>query len=429
MTTYLEEINWQAAESAILAVDPQLAKIIRDIPKAHSFKLLSVKYPFGTKVLHNTKMYLPNEYGVVHPLEEKYFPRDLINKLNYRFTPVWLILKGSMEVFSESAEQIMPTRFCRKGALLGLWQLFDPEPSMLVKKIWNLSSGARSIFMLPRISDAISHSRLKRDYGINTYPPKNLLAHKDLFRDLMKSSVTTKQNWNCEVIYFPREWIDAVENDPDFLTLKNYWLSVSWKQAASARNYLSFDMAREYFNRTISKRNLSPKAYILNTIRHLMAIGEGIFPGFVPAANHEDAGPIHAIQDAYINSYLLKKQAPIIMHPFHLNEEDEYKTVYYSLSLPTLYELAPQTKKLPSIMADIREIKMLMGIMDYYFKDSAVEYKFFHNEADRFDEILDSKTMPDYDENLTIYPKEYGEREFPYTSSFFRGCVMIRKKT
>lgn len=424
---HIEEVKWSTIRDEVALIDSKLATIIDLTKPSNKHTFIKARYPFGAKILHEGKLHLPTEAGKVVSIDHSEVPENFRKKLDYRFVPMGLIISKSVEVFFETDERVMPARFYGVGSIFGLWQLFDPTPSNMVKKIWNLSAGARSVFMLPMISDSASHTRLKRDYGISSYQPKTLRDHRELFVDINNHSKNVDP-WTCDVLFFTNEWITESDDDLTLLRLHKYWLSEAWDQSYHCRNYMTFDAARENFAKEVSKRHLKPKPHILSTIKHLMTIGEGIFPGFVPACNSEEAAPVHAIQDAYVNSYLLKQQAPILMHPYNLSKNGAYQSAYYSLALATLLDSAPNPKASSCIMADLRELKMLMDVMMNYYSESPASYEFFHAEEDRFGDISNTINMPKYDEKLLIYPPQYGERKFPHNSAFLRGCVRISLK-
>jgi hypothetical protein len=320
----------------------------------------------------------------------------------------------------------MPSKLFDTGTMFGLWEAYDPAPSEFVKKVWNLTAGARTTFMLAKISDAVSHDRLRRDYAIHAYLPRGLLDHYKIFMELAHKNDEQENDWYCDILFFVDKWLENKEDSISSLQLHKYWLEEAWRQSFNCRNQMSYDVAWEEFSKEVTRRNYKPRAYI-NTIKHLLTLGEGIYPGFIPALPNEVAVPVHLIQDAYMKGYLLKKYAPIIMTPYHLRNKGEF--VYYSLSLPTQLEYAPQAKNSPSIMTDMRELKMLMQILQESIKEKTVSYEFFHSEADRFGEIRPSSELPEEDARLTTMPSGYDihNKWFCDNSPFWRGCIRIQR--
>lgn len=419
----LEELCWDNVKEEVWKANPELSAILEQFPTKHGF--IKAKYLFGEKILDQGTIHLPTQNGETLPLDSPQVPESIRKKLEYSYVPLGLILSRSVEVYFETEDRVMPSKLFAAGSTFGLWEAFDPPPSDLIKKVWNLSAGARSIFLLPKISDNVGHNRLKRDYGILAYPPKKLLFQHNVFSDLARY-IPSENKWYCDILFFSKEWLEEHEDDLNCLKLKKYWLQEAWRQSFNCRNQMSYDVAWEEFSREVTRRNWKPRPYIINTLKHLMAISEGTFPGFVSSGNSEIAAPIHLLQEAYMKTYMLKQYAPIIMHPHHLKNPDT--PVYYSLYLPTLLEYAPQAKNPRSIMTDMREIKMLAEVLVASKRTQGVTYDFFHSEADRFSEIRSAIDMFQEDPHLSDYPKKYGSLKCALNSPFLRGCIRISLK-
>lgn len=419
----IEELPWEKVKDEIWQANPSLASILEQFEPKYTF--IKARYHFGDKILNQGVIHLPTADGSMIPLNSDQVPESIRKKLSYSYVPLALILTRSVEVYFETEDRVMPSKLFATGTTFGLWEAFDPPPSEFVRKVWNLSAGARSVFMLPKIADGIAHARLKRDYGITAYPPKKLLFQNKVFTDLAHHT-PKKDTWYCDVLFFCNKWLEEHEENLSCVKLHKYWIHEAWKQSFNCRNQMSYDVAWEAFSKEVTRRNWKPRPYIINTIKHLMAIGEGIFPGFAPAGDSEVAAPIGLIQEAYMKSYMLKQYVPTIMQPHHLKDSD--KPVYYSLYLPTLLEYAPQADNARSIMADMRELKMLMKVLLASTNTNEVSYDFFHCDDDQFSEIRNSREMPDEDKNLVDYPKKYGKLGFADNSPFLRGCVRISRK-
>ncbi len=421
----IQELSWDKVRKDVIEANPTLADIIDkfDPPKEYTF--LKARYLFGDRILNEGVMHLPLEKGGTIPLHDDQVPKVLQNKLNYSSVPMALILNKTVEVFFETEDRVMPSKLFSTGTTFGLWEAFDPPPSEFVKRVWNLSAGARSICMLPSISDSASHARLRRDYSINSYPPKTLLDHSKVFIELSRRLDQSDKTWYCDILFFCNKWLDYRDDELGCVRLHKYWIHEAWNQSFNCRNQMSYDVAWEAFSKEVTRRNWKPKPYLINVIKHLLAIGEGIFPGFTPATNNEIAAPIKFLQDCYVNNYLLKEYAPIIITPHHLREQSI--PVYYSLALPSQIEHAPRARNTPSIIGDIRELKMLMKVLLESMNDNHISYEFFHSEKDQYGDIKHSSEMPSSDKRLLQYPEEYGKRKFPDNSAFFRGCVQIKK--
>lgn len=416
----IELLEWNDVKDQILAANPNLFEILSQVSPKYS--LIKARYRYGDKILKQGEIHLPLKNGGTIPLESNSISCSIREKLEYSYVPLSLILTKSVEVHFETDERVMPSKLFPTGTTFGLWEVFDPPPSEFVKRVWNLSAGARSAFMLPKIADNISHNRLKREYKISTYSPKKLLFHHHVFADLANK---IENEWSCDVLFFCDGWLQEKDDNISCIKLHKYWLNEAWRQSYNCRNQMSYDVAWESFSKEVTRRNWKPRPYIINTIKHLMAISEGIFPGFIPSGGREDALPAKLIQDTYVNTYCLKSHAPIIMQPHHHKPGE--LPVYYTLYQPTLLEYAPKTDAGRSIMEDMRELKMLMNVLVLSTGCDDVKYDFFHCDADKFSEIRRSSEIMKEDDRFLECPKEYGERDFAESSPFFRGCIRISR--
>jgi hypothetical protein len=208
-----------------------------------------------------------------------------------------------------------------------------------------------------------------------------------------------------------------------FIKLHRRWLREAWNQSYNCRSQMSYDVAWEDFSKELSRRNYKPRADSINIIKHLISIGEGIFPGFVPALEDESTLPLSLIQNAYMESYLLKNYAPIIMHPYHLRKKGE--SVYYSLSMPTQLGYFAQFGKTPNIMGDLRELRQLISILQDSITEKLVDYHFFHSDKDGFGEIRQASEIPAEDKRFDNHFIKYSNAGFCDNSHFWRGCIRI----
>jgi len=420
---FIEELAWQDCYLDIMNVNPALAAIIHSIQPSQSYTIFKVRYPYGAKIIEHGQLQLPIGNASLLPLNHARVPSTIREKLDYRFIPLGLILTKKVEVYFSAKTRVVPEKLYGVGEMVGLHSLFDAQKQNNSKNILNMSSGARTIFMLPMISDNVSHARIKRKLSIHSYPPKTLLDHHEVFTEIVKQTCGIDA-WSCEILFFSRQWIDN-ESDQTLLPLRNYWLEQAWQQTYHCRHQMVLDVAQEAFSRAISRRHLKPKPHIINTFNHLINIGRGTAPGFISAEEREEAAPIKVLQDAYVNHYLLKDYAPIIMHAHHLHSHADHNKVYYSLSLPTLLNYGPRPGRMPSIMADLRELKLLLDFSNEYYSDAKVNYRLFHTEPDQFGEVCHSQELPQLDKSFSRYSSIHHDRYFPYTSSFFRGCIQI----
>ncbi|NKB47362.1 MAG: hypothetical protein GKR77_06190 [Legionellales bacterium] len=417
----IEIATWRDMRDEIANLDTTLANIIDLIKPNDQYHFIKVKYPYGAKILYQGELHLPNAHYQDLPLSHQQISSELKKQLGYRFTPMGFITKNLAEVYFESETRLMPAKVVNQGEFFGLWQLLDPPIEGVVKTVWHISAGARSAFFLPNVSDNTAHLNLKRDFKISYYAPKTLSEQQEIFREIALNSEEGRQ-WSCDVIFLGHKWasLDLAKNTKAVL-LRNYWLEQAWNQSFYCRSQMTYDVTQEAFSLAMGKKNLKPKPYHLNTIDHLIAIGKGMYPGFIPNDESSTAMPTTAIEDAYIHSYKLKNYAPITMRPY---QGQSVPSLYYSLSFPTLLSAGAHGYKTSNILAELREIKTLINLTEDFYKDTHLQFDLYHSEKDRFDEIKHSSDIPKEDPNFQSCLDRY-QAPFPFAGQFLRGCIKI----
>lgn len=424
MKLAIQECTWDEVRSEIYNANPALAKMIDEFNPGKEYGFIRAQYPYGTSILSGGKIHLPTDDGGVVSLDHELVPQSISKKMAYSSVPVGLVTGNAMEVYFETEQRVMPSKIFYTGTFFGLWELLDSDikhsPS-----IWSISAGTRSLFMLPRISDERSHARLKKDFGISEYAPKDMLSHINVFRELGNAQRRIEgKGWNCDVLFFTNKWAEYDSNNMSQLKLRAHWLKAAWDQSLNCRNQMDYNVAWEMFSKEISRKHWKAKPYIINTIKHLIAITEGVFPGFAPALD-DACAPVTFIQNAYINSYLLKDYSPIIMQSTNIRSVEKY--VYYSLALPTLLEWAPRTMVSASILGDLKDLKKLIDLFMNSTKSVGFDFIYFHCEEDQLKEVNHSSHIVMEDPSMKRLEQYKNNREFSENSPFFKGCVRITK--
>lgn len=183
---------------------------------------------------------------------------------------------------------------------------------------------------------------------------------------------------------------------------------------------------------------IQPDIYLL----WLLALGAA--PSYAPASN-DDSLPLEILQNAFVESYGLKKYLPTIMQPKHFNFEQDNYPIYYSLQNPSTYVFSPKSRKISSTIFEMRELEHLMRIFiselskdDIICSDTViskaakeVEFKYFHNEPDRHNVVKSSAIIPDYDARFNVQraKKKSSSLSFASDAKFLRGCISIAGKS
>ena len=417
----IEEVSWQEIKEAVKTISMPLYKMIEQLPLSKKHKLYKARYRFGDTLFTRGVFGLPVTGGGTITLKDGTASTVLQKELGYKAIPMGLILNKSVEVFFENKNYVVPSKIMGAGKLFGLWEAFDPDPPESLVNVWNLTAGARSICMLPSISDAVLYKKLQQKFNLkDSGPPNKLIMHHKLFTELSRHIDEYNQEWFCEILFFGKEWLSSQE---DFKAFENYLLKQAWAQSYNWRTKMDYDIAWENFNEEVIERNWKPKPYNLAIVKHLLAVGDGTYPAFVPAYN-DNAAPITFLQDCIINGYSLKEQDPIIMQPEHIETID--KTYYFSLSMPTQLEHLHKGRKNPTIVNNLIEVKRMADLL-LEMGISSIKCEFFHCDDNSYDKILPSSKIIELASKSTWHASKYPGRKFPEKSPFFKGCISIDK--
>lgn len=430
----IKEVTWNEVKNHVELINPELALICNRINVKKNYSLFKVRYPYGTNIVENGLFNIPVvKNSNVIPINDIQIPNYLKSKLDYCNIPLTLILHNDSEVFIESSDRIVPLNFFRAGDLFGVFEIARMFAKINFNSVWNVSAGARSVFMLPKISDKVSHNRIRKEFGINCEIPNSLVNQWHVFKEIIHKSGNL-DIWYSEILVFGNDWFDKDYNI-DLLEFQNYIYETTWKQSKVLVSAIEFGLQWETFSTTINKKLLRPRAYIIDTIKQLTAIANGSGIGFKPATE-ETSLPVGFIQDVYMNVYKLKSHIPTIMQPDKLLHSNQ--KLYYSLSFPTTLETSPVVRNKPTLIQDEREIKLLMNILlqtidnnsNNRIIDPNIDFRFFHYDNDRYGEMIDSSVIFNDDNRFSIYSKSSLNnilRTFCANSVFFKGCVEIAR--
>lgn len=438
----LEELSWEDIRDEVGKVNPQLKEIIDGIgPSGRDF-FYRARYPFGSKILDKSKFHIPYNREIL-PIDDPRIPNKIKEQLGYstytsHSVPLALSLNNSVELHLQAEDRITPFSLYTTGKLFGLWSAL-PSMQSFGPRVWNITAGARCIFLLPKIQDSPSYKKLCKARNIKLSMPRTLLDQGIMLAQIAKhEDFQKKEKWTTNILFFTRNWI-IKSKDEKWKNLLLHLYEQAWQGADFWRNKVVYDLIWDTFVKDLSTRQVKVNPYIINIVEHIIMVGLGVLPGFSSAINNQ-SGPIDSFKADFINIYGLKNFAPTIMIPKHLSGHDK-AFVYVSLQLPTHMESIPKSKKSGSITDNLKEIKTLLenfrkAVLDgkipsvigtpFYIFFEKVEFAFFHSDPDSEREIRPSYEMPIEDEDLISCPAKYGKKNFSDISPFIRGCVRIR---
>ena len=422
----ITELTWKDIRKKILDLNPEFAAIIDELNPNSDYTFIKATYPYGTEILKKSQLQLSsNDKGIKE-------------KLAYSLgsNPVAIVLNNAVELFIDLEDRIIPFAIVPAGKIFGTWKFLDIGVSFCPKTfIWGLTAGARSLFMLPKISKTTSHNKLVKRYNITSDTPRNLLDQWEIFKSLA-SSPDFGESWNVELLYFSGKWFEH-RDDKAWINFYYYLLNNAWQGSGYWRNQFVWDLM---FSIIEKKRGIKPPAYLSGIVKHLLAIGAGSVLGFSPAPD-DSLAPIKKLQEIYINDYGLKEYAPIIMQPSYFTLYNGNHPVYYSLQLPTELEFATKSQARTTTLTDLYMLKSLFNkylyeilnnddlkIQETPLYDATVNanYDFLHSTTGNYRDIKKTDILSLEDAS---FMKNWPKKDFPDASNFLNGCVRVSHKS
>jgi hypothetical protein len=213
MKAYIKQVTWQEARKEVKQVNPELADLIDDIDPGSEYTLYKACYPYGYESVKNGRFCWPDKDGNPFPLADS----DVSNKIkedllyNLGSNPVTLVLSGTLEIFLTLDSYIIPAGMIAGKNLfstgLVLEQGINNQPAFL----WNISAGARSLFMLRKIATTKKYKLLKKIFGVDLQVPKKWLDQGKMFAALANSPKFGSE-WYAEVLYFGKKWTLQIQS-------------------------------------------------------------------------------------------------------------------------------------------------------------------------------------------------------------------------
>jgi hypothetical protein len=444
MTTFkgkAEKLTWAAARAAVQAVNPDFAAIIDELSPDDSHWLVRAEYPYGSQVLKQALFMLPNNNGDIVPITDDSIDKTIQAGLRYNMdsNPVSLVLSNSFELFYPLQDRIISSSgFIKPGIAFGAFHLLGKNKSEHPKFLWDMTAGARSTFMLPKISEALKHKKMEKTLGISATLPRNLMQHFDVFSQIANSPQATKDPWTAEILFFSEAWFKHLDQKSWEKFYYNFYKGW-WSDSEYWRNLPFWSLI---FSLVLNEYEARPNAYIMDTAKYLLSMGVGAFCGFGPALNTM-AGPYDLIQRVYNDVYDIRHYPPVIIQPQNFKLFDaNAKPTYYSLQFPNALEFKPSTRSRTSIISDLHEIRMLMKRYEREFLTNkfniegtsfaqlfnVAQYDYFHKANELHDGMRDSGEMAE-DANLRTTVDGQVHDAFPASCLFSKGCIRINALT
>ncbi len=424
--------TWSDVRDIVKHLNKQLFDSIEALCPDDNLRMYKVSYEYGELIIDKGRVCLPNGLRKMRYLADE-ADKSLVDDLSYRSIPLALVLHNGAEVFVDDGQHTVPVRILNPGELFGLFEFFDGANNQTTASVTSVSSGARSAFMLPKISDSLSYKRLVKTYHLKSPLPKNIFEHSAVFSELAHN-LDPPSTWRCTVLFFSKNWLIEKSQDMSWQLFYNHLFSMAWFQSQYLRTHTAFALFWKKFINALLERNLRPRPLQTDTIKHLLFIATGLVPGFRPVGKDESLMPSEILQNIYSDVYKIKSHLPILMQPGHYYGNLSDQPVYYSLSFPTLIESSLNPRQQPTIMEDLREISYLLEVLKDNFSqtdDQLVKifhdsvFNCFHCDNDIYNRILPAANMPAIDKRFAENWICDSMKTFPSVAPFLRGCIGI----
>jgi hypothetical protein len=434
----LEVLNWEQASKDVAKINPEFANIINSISPDKTYKLYKCRYAYGTEIIKEGVLQLPTDKGETLPITAPQTPSSLKKDLGYNLNtnPVSIVLKNSVEIFlSHQNHTLSLYGLVKPGNIFSTWKVLSGDleshgPAFL----WDMTAGARSLFMLSKISNEGGYNRLRKKFDLHAEKPKLLIDHWHTFREIAQHA-DFPQPWETEILFFGEKWFKHLD-DPAFIKLQQYLYKAAWRSSDYLRNQFIWNFIYSTIQR---KKNIKTDPYIAETVKHLFSMATGASAGFAPAIDNI-AGPIDALREIYNDIYRLKEYQPVFMQPYILGQDASHRPAYYSLEYPSTMEFSSRNRDDKNKIQDLILIKSLVNKYLNELSENHLnvrstpigrlsqntDFTFFH-PTEGYHAIEDSRLLLEQDHSFQA-GLTADNRSLPVNSTFLRGCIRISKK-
>lgn len=432
------QTNWKTGRTHFQNVAPEFTRLVDNLSPDDAFKIYLFYFPYGMLKGKTSGPYVPLKNNSFCKLSDSQVDQVIQNDLEYgMFTsPLGMVLNKRLEYFLEFDDEVIPYQ------ILGPGEIFNKSILLMRNKgrvyspngLLKASSGSRTAFMLPSISNHNGIMKLRRATNCLINTPRKLGDHFEIF----KAISTKKSDWKLCLAYFSKNWIDSLMTDPSWIELKSFILEDQKTSSQYSLNSSYYDIFFSQIQKNSNARTTNQ--YLTNTAIHLIKIALGEHPGYIPTTT-EDLLPLELIQN-YMLEYFQMKKVPTVMTPYSFNYESDSSPVYYSMQHPTTPHFL--IKKNERVSAN-QEIEVMSDILNKFLNGMAdnssilrgtvladlpqnVTFNYYHNYPPKKSVLINNTTiLKNSDPRFSyVFDAQYAE-ELPvsHEGQFVRGCVQI----
>lgn len=428
-----KQVTWHEIEAEVERVNPELHEIICELDPGPEYRLYVGEYPYGCLTVEKGQFQVPIN-GRMVPLTSSEVPSQWQEDLGYNLksNPVSLVLKNSYEISLAHPSLNNTICFARvsEGTLISSTRMINKRPQQPAF-IWDVSSGSKTIFMLPKISQTRKYRKLRSTLGINVKTPSNITEHWDVFREISNSGYF--KPWSTQTLYFSHHWFHDIESK--MWNRFRVFLLESYIQGFA--RFSTLYIWEIILSLILNNLGLKPDIYTNNIVRHIFQIGCGLISGLSPETDERNA-PIESIQKAFTEIYEINDYIPTIISLSYYDMLNPTDITYYSLQHPNIIN-TPKKKDNSSNISDAYEVKSLFdkymsGLKDMdlnlygnvvHDMSEKTKVDVFHSHPEGYSRIKSVINLIDQDTRFSKCLCKTKNKEVAMHSTFFKGIFQI----
>ena len=208
----LRQVTWKEVRAEVAKLNPALAQVIDDLDPSDELKLYRIDYVYGDHVLHRGSLYVPSQDRQLVHLRDSQIEPSIAEDICYTETiPLGLVLKSNLELYLSFNQHPVPFALMQSGHILALWSVLDLPDIFYKGNMWSITSGARSLYMLPKIADSLGYKKIKKEFGLKSPLPKKCINQWELFREIANHP-NFSDPWHSEVLFFSKQWLEKKDD-------------------------------------------------------------------------------------------------------------------------------------------------------------------------------------------------------------------------
>jgi hypothetical protein len=149
---YIEELSWENVRSDILKINPEFVDAVDKVGPDKKHTVFKIRYYYGDEILKRAVFHVPNEQGRLVPITDSSILPHIRESLGYNLgsNPVMMLLNNALEIFLPLEDRtISMNSLVAPGRIVGTYRLLTDTPiSHHPAFVWDMTAGARSIFLL-----------------------------------------------------------------------------------------------------------------------------------------------------------------------------------------------------------------------------------------------------------------------------------------